>query len=225
MVIDDIVSKNGTAYNLCVKKTIMAKYIDALLKNTLKEIMTTQDLDDLTVKDLCGKAGINRKTFYNHFTGMSDLVSSMILEQFRNMAEGASGPDIWDQTTRAIMQRMRDDYSFLHAVYVSTYYPDVQKKLKDEMNRCSREFVNAAVRYLSDTEKKTFLLNEPYDTYLVMFYSALMFSMLENWFSMGMKESIDDIVQIIADLTDGTVYNGVRKYGGSSLKNVGKWSK
>ena len=60
----------------------MSKYIDTLLRRTLLEMMERRPLDDITVVELCNRAEVNRKTFYNHFADISALVGSVVLLVF-----------------------------------------------------------------------------------------------------------------------------------------------
>ena len=56
----------------------MPKYIDNLLAETLIELSRDRNLDSITVMDLVSAAGVNRKTFYNHFDGIAGLLQYLI---------------------------------------------------------------------------------------------------------------------------------------------------
>ena len=44
--------------------------------------METKNLDSITVIEIISFSGANRKTFYNHFSGLSDLLCHVITTAF-----------------------------------------------------------------------------------------------------------------------------------------------
>ena len=49
----------------------------SLLKNALIEMLQTQSVYEISVRDLCLQAGINRSTFYKHYGSQIDLLNEM----------------------------------------------------------------------------------------------------------------------------------------------------
>lgn len=52
-----------------------------LLARTLKEMMATQQLDDISVIELSKRCGISRKTFYYHYHDVYDLLTQVFLDE------------------------------------------------------------------------------------------------------------------------------------------------
>ena len=48
----------------------------------LKEQLKTTPFDGITISSLCSKAGISRRTFGRHFSGIGDIVDAQIREDF-----------------------------------------------------------------------------------------------------------------------------------------------
>ena len=48
------------------------------LQNSLLEILETKKLKEITVKEICDKAGISRNAFYQHYSYKEDLYNQMI---------------------------------------------------------------------------------------------------------------------------------------------------
>ena len=44
------------------------------IKNAFKEIVLTQDMSRIVIKELAEKADVNRKTFYLHYTDINDVL-------------------------------------------------------------------------------------------------------------------------------------------------------
>ena len=64
-----------------VRRTRMA------LQNAMKALAQEQDYETVTISDLTTRAGVNRATFYQHFQGKEDLLSSIIEDLIEVMSE------------------------------------------------------------------------------------------------------------------------------------------
>ena len=51
-----------------------------LLQEGLLRLLQTEKLEDISVTALCKEAGINRATFYNHYTSPTSLLNEMELQ-------------------------------------------------------------------------------------------------------------------------------------------------
>ncbi len=57
------------------------------LQNALLELLDAKELKEITVKEICGKAGISRNAFYQHYRYKEDLFEQMVekaTERIRN---------------------------------------------------------------------------------------------------------------------------------------------
>ncbi len=58
-----------------MKKTdVRVQRTYALLMNALMELMKEKDFDNLSVSDICDKAGVHRATFYKHFNDKLEFI-------------------------------------------------------------------------------------------------------------------------------------------------------
>lgn len=60
--------------DLRVKKTKRA------IRNAFAKLLNKKDVNDITVTELSREAGINRKTFYNYYSGVYQIADEMLLE-------------------------------------------------------------------------------------------------------------------------------------------------
>lgn len=87
----------------------MTSYYDRLLKETLLEQMKKGPLGSISVLSLCAQADVNRKTFYNHYNGMSDLICSMITNRLDEIGAEKITTKNWDYFTSELMNGMKED--------------------------------------------------------------------------------------------------------------------
>lgn len=187
----------------------MAKYIDGILKSALIEAMEHKALNDVTVVELVNTTGINRKTFYNHYFGISDLICQMISEGFTKAVAGNSGPYTWDIATKDLMYMMKENANFLHMVCDSRYCSDARQCLRQHLDKTVVTFVQESKNVLEQSTRKSLAITRDQENYLVKYYASLIFAMLEEWFVGGMKESIDEYVENIGKLSNDGVYAGI----------------
>lgn len=58
-----------------------------LLQDSLLEILNDKHLEDISVKEICDRAGVNRSTFYSYFNGTRELLASL-KNDFRRVLSG-----------------------------------------------------------------------------------------------------------------------------------------
>lgn len=70
----------------------MTKHMDeriaktkAAIRTVLFECLHEKSLENISVKELCARAGINRTTFYNHYAGVNELVEEIGQEQIAHL--------------------------------------------------------------------------------------------------------------------------------------------
>lgn len=66
------------------KEDRRAKMTKDFLKHGLIELMKTKKINDLTVKEVCEKADVNRSTFYKHYATVTELYDDLISDVAEN---------------------------------------------------------------------------------------------------------------------------------------------
>ena len=77
--------------------TARGRETQRLLRETLLQLVLEKGFEQVTIKDITDRAGIDRTTFYLHFTDKHDLIEQtqrqVIDELFAESAAAAAGPD------------------------------------------------------------------------------------------------------------------------------------
>ena len=60
-----------------MKEDIRSKLSRTIIKNALLELLKRKSIYDITVKELCDAADINRSTFYRHYNNISDVMDEI----------------------------------------------------------------------------------------------------------------------------------------------------
>ena len=96
------------------------RWTQKLIADTLKELSKNKSLSRITVTDICQGCGINRSTFYYHFTDRDDVIQWMfrhdIEEHFVQVTDGQ-----WVKNTLHLLTiRQRDIAFYSQAVKLDT---------------------------------------------------------------------------------------------------------
>ena len=184
----------------------MAKKIDDLLADTLQEMTRKKSLDSITVTELVTAAGVNRKTFYNHFDGIEGLLRHIILDRHNQITNERTSIEVWDNNIRKGLPCLKKNAGFTHKVFQSRYLQDLKDWLRPEMDRSVQDFIILELELLEKNTGKTYPLSEGQMAKLISLYSPCVFAMIEEWFMTGMKLSIDDFINLIVRVLAGGVY-------------------
>lgn len=74
-----------------------------LIRKALMELLRQKPIQAISIKELCESAGINRGTFYAHYTDMYDLlqkIESDMLQDFQEALKPLLAPNRSDLTPR-----------------------------------------------------------------------------------------------------------------------------
>ncbi len=67
------------------KEDRRAKMTKEFLKHALIDLMKENKISDLSIKQVCEKADVNRSTFYKHYASINELYDEIILEITENI--------------------------------------------------------------------------------------------------------------------------------------------
>lgn len=88
-------------HDLRVEKTIDA------IQTTFKQLLLEKDFGSITVKELCERARINKKTFYRYYPAIGYLLAEMqqsYAEPYLQTVKGLSFPRDTEKITRAFLE-------------------------------------------------------------------------------------------------------------------------
>ena len=72
------------------KQDARVRYTKMMIRNSLLELLRTKPIAKITVTEICEMAGINRATFYAHYSDPSDLLHALESEIIEDVAQHPS---------------------------------------------------------------------------------------------------------------------------------------
>lgn len=192
-----------------------SKYFNTAVRmdNALIALLEKKDIEYITIKEICDRAGVNRSTFYLHYENLSDLLkeaTKLILDSFRSN---------FSVDTKIIANRFheieRKDLVFITPEYITpylTFIKDNQMIFKTALKQFGtmemdgvydRMFTHVFSPILSK-----FQVPEKEKHYVMKFYLSGITAVVMEWVGNGCSDDMKDIAKIIIDciLSDRNIH-------------------
>ena len=174
-------------YTLCTtEKTAQQQH---QFEQTFLQMLLESHYDEITISDLCRRAGLTRKMFYRLYEKKADVLYSLIdrtlMESDSFVPDESVGP------------------GELHRFLAFWQYKkDLLDALQKHQN--SSLLTDRAIRFAmqeTGSPVRTFGADEIKGSYeSIVFYMTGMFSLLLVWHSQGFPSSIDEMATVMMDL-------------------------
>lgn len=173
-----------------------------LIRRAFTELLRTKPMQSISVKELCETAGINRGTFYAHYTDIYDLLKKMeeemladFQEALRPLLEVHEGGITPAKITAGIFQCLKENAD----ICTVTLGPFGDKEFAARLIRIGRDsYVESYQRFFKGATPRQL-------EYYYAFVSAGCIGMLERWLAEGMHTSAEEM----ADMAEKIMMYGI----------------
>jgi AcrR family transcriptional regulator len=164
------------------------------IKNAFMELMSEQDFDKITVKDICDGANVGNRTFYLHYLDKFDLLDKIIEEhirKLRNLCESVSELSFKEANV------IWFEYFESHYLFFSTM---LTGKGAFAFRKHFLEFVIEELKNDVDiTEGKNQGFSE---TMILTFFGSAIVGVVETYFMKGMPDPPEVVAEQLGTLLD-----------------------
>lgn len=181
-----------------------SKYFNTaiLFDKALIALLNEKDVEYITIKEICSKAGVNRSTFYLHYENINDLIEeamNYINEEFMNY---------FDETSKEFLVKIQesslDDLILIEKKYLTPYLNFVKENKKvfkasfnNPAGMSAFDRYNHLKKYILIPILKRFNISENEQNYLISFYINGIMAIIKEWINSDCKDQISDIESII----------------------------
>lgn len=182
---------NGTE-DLRIQKTVES------IRNTFTELFLEKDYDQITVKELCERAKINKKTFYRYYPTLNDLLSELQSEMSQEYSERVAKLKLPEE-----LYKVNREF-FLYSVEKGDFYDKIT--CSGDYHYIRRQMINSV---MDKTWGKSDLVKslDPYKRNIL--YSYIQTSsteMYKQWVLDGKKVPIEEVITMTNHLLCQGVY-------------------
>ena len=162
------------------------------LADSLKHLLNTKPMDYITISDITDYCGINRQTFYYHFSDMSSLAEWMIRQEARKAISEISFPKEWRKCILRLLVMLEENRTFV----LQVYHSKMSGKMYRLMFETCCDFINLSYQKFC-SEK---VLNDEDIVLTVRFFAYALTGVLGEWFGNDMKVPAEDIAVRLSDM-------------------------
>ena len=191
-----------------------SKYFNTALcmDEALIALLEVKDLEYITVKEICAKAGVNRSTFYLHYETIADLVNEAMENVDKRFLACFSQIEV-DFTDR-IKSNKLDDLVFITQDYLMPYLQFIRENKK--VYRASFRNPNgmqantrfrSLKKYILEPILKKFEVPEMRWRYYIAYYIEGVAAIIKEWLNNDCQDSVETIANIIEECVRPT--NGI----------------
>ena len=185
-----------------------SKYFNTALRldEALLALLEEKDLEYITVKELCHRAGVNRSTFYLHYETISDLVNEtmeMINRRFLSYF-----PQQKEEILGNLESRDREDLILITREYLLPYLRFIRENKKvyrAAFRNPGSVGANARYRELKqhilDPILERFEIPCAHRPYYMAYYIEGIAAIVKEW----LRQDCKDEVEMIADIIEACV--------------------
>ncbi|WP_099470149.1 TetR/AcrR family transcriptional regulator C-terminal domain-containing protein [Konateibacter massiliensis] len=180
--------------SLNTKKTLAA---------SLKKQVSKKPFSKVTVSEIINDCGVNRKTFYYHFTDIYallkwtlELEAIEVVKQFDLIAE-------YEEAVLFVMDYVEENTEFLQNIYYSVG--------RDELKRffCA-DFIDIVRSFIEQSEKtQKLLIPDDFKIFLSQFYTEAIAGMLVEWIVDRSVRNREKTVQYISVIIRSAIPNAL----------------
>lgn len=170
------------------------------IKSAFEELICEKDYEKITVKELCDRARINKKTFYHYYETLDALLAEMQMEMSAGYIERIKDyelPEDLDKVNREFFIFAAEQGLAFEKITCSVSYHSIRDEMVESVNDAGWS-KSKKYQKLSDYEKKL----------LMGFLNNSVITAYRLWVEDGKKQSLDEVIAV----TNRIVISGVNGF-------------
>ena len=180
--------------DLRVKKTITG------IKMAFEALICEKEYDRITVKELCDKAQVNKKTFYHYYETLDALLAELQMElsgAYLARIKGFRLPEELDKVNREFFLYSAEQGTAYEKITISGLYHAIRDEMIADVNDAGWGKSEAFNR-LTDYQKRM----------LMTFVNNAALGAYRQWIEDGKQMPLDDVIE----MTNCLILGGVRSF-------------
>ena len=181
----------------------MASFTEKAIMDSFMKLVDQRPINKITIRDIVEDCGVNRNTFYYHFSDIPSLIEAIVHEQAETLIhEHSSITSIEEALSLAVDSILQHRRAALH-IFNSVSRDVYEHYLMEICQSAVEECLDAVVgdRRISPENRQN----------LILFYRAWCFGLVIDWLSHGLTEDIHPILSRMCELHKGMLEEMVRR--------------
>lgn len=170
------------------KQNLTKKYIF----EAYKSLLTTKKYEDISVCDICKRAGVSRMSFYRNFESKEDLTIKgfdSITQKIQKEVNQKNNVNVYNVVREcfAIFKDYKDIIGSLK--HTEIFQSIIAKSTTDLQEKFNIDYINKSARYAP------------------LFYISAVYFVIINWLKCGAVETPDEMARLVTPLINPHIFN------------------
>jgi len=201
-----------------LKEDRRVKYTKMVLKESFITLLETKDISQITIKEICEQADINRATFYAHYSDQYDLMHRIENELIDNVSSHLSG---YTRKELAEIDTIDMVEKIFEYIKENARLCKLMLSEQGDLHFQKRILMLVYEKNMDDLLKGWEMTKEEAE-YIYSFTLTGCIGVIQKWFNDGMPESARTMAELLVKLNVGLTAGFIRRKDGSLvLKNGG----
>lgn len=182
----------------------MSQTTKRALEASLKKLLLKKPINKITISDITDDCGVNRMTFYYHFTDIYDLARWACLEDAAQAIANNKTYDTWQQGFLNIFNAVLENKPFIMNVYRALDRVQVESYLNTQ--------TQGLLMGVIEEKAKGMVISEKDKLFIADFFKYAFNGIMLNWIADDMKEEPQYIVERISVLIHGDIAHALNSF-------------
>lgn len=182
----------------------MSNITKKAIKTAFKELIKTKSINDITINDITSYCGLNRQTFYYHFTDIFNLIEYIFLDDLDSYIGENKTYQTWEEGYKSLFNYCLDNKDFIYYTYNSIS----RKQVEHFLYNIAYDFLYKVIKELS----KSLTIREEDVIYVTDFYKYVFVGLLTSWIDTNFKEDPNLIISKLDTLIKGRVILDLKRF-------------
>ncbi len=171
----------------------MPNFTRRAIKESFLKLLNQRPLNQITVKDIVEDCGINRNSFYYHFSDLPALVEEIMAERVSAMVEDHPTIDSVQEGADAIVEFVMHNKRAIYHIYNSVSRDVFERHLMEVCRYVVTTYLDGMLEEVEEADRDAIL----------RFHRCACFGSVIDWLNGGMKDDVSDYFRRIRQLRLG----------------------
>ena len=182
----------------------MSQTTKKALEASLKKLLLKKPINKITINDIAEDCGVNRMTFYYHFTDIYDLARWACLEDCAQALANNKTYDTWQQGFLNIFNAVLENKPFIKNVYHALD----REQIENYLNTQTHELLMGVI----EEQATGMFISEKDKEFIADFFKYAFNGIMLNWIADDMKEDPKYIVDRVSVLISGDITRALNSF-------------
>lgn len=191
----------------------MSQTTKRALEASFKKLLLKKPINKITINEITEDCGVNRMTFYYHFTDIYDLARWACLEDSAQALANNKTYETWQQGFLNIFNAVLENKAFI----LNVYHALDREQIETYLNTQTHGLLIGVI----EEKAKGMVISDKDKEFIADFFKYAFNGLMLNWIAEGMKEDPKYIVDRVSTLIHGDIVYALNSFRKDKISSNG----